>query len=268
MLNLFWLIPLAVVFSYLVNYFADVMPLGMGLETMRCKNCTRVYSLIDYIKFSDCSACGKKLSIRHWIVLFVSITATILLWIFPPLKSTRFTGFSYSYLFLFFYFMLVFIIDLEHREILYLLSAVGLVTCIGIGIWLHQDIANFANLSKKPLLNGTINTLLGLITGALIMFCLYLIGLLFIKIVSRIKKEQVSEVALGFGDVILAGILGALLGYPGIFACLILGILMGGFFSLIFIIAMKIKGKFQALAAIPYAPFLIVSAMILLYTSK
>lgn len=268
MLNLLWIIPLAIVFSYLVNYLADVMPLGMGLEAIRCGNCAHAYNLIEYLKLSNCPACKKRISTRHWIVLYLSIAVTIVVWVFPPFKSARFTGFSFFYLFLFFYFMLVFIIDLEHREILYLLSMVGLIACFGIGIWLHQDITNFVDLVKKPFLNGTINTLLGSIVGALVMFCLYLIGLLFTKIVSHIRKEKVNEVALGFGDVILAGILGALLGFPGIFACLILGILLGGFFSLIFIIVMKIKGKFQALTAIPYAPFLIISAMGLLYTSK
>jgi leader peptidase (prepilin peptidase)/N-methyltransferase len=196
------------------------------------------------------------------------VALVVVIWFFPPLKNSRFPGFIYFYLFLFFYFMLVFIIDLEHREILYFLSTIGLIACIGIGIWLHEEKVTCLSSTNKPILNGVINTLIGCITGALVMFGLYLLGLLFNRIISRIRKTKVDEVALGFGDVILSGILGALLGFPGIFACLALGILMGGLFSLVYIIVMKIKGKFQALTAIPYAPFLIISAMVLLYVAK
>jgi len=83
-----------------------------------------------------------------------------------------------------------------------------------------------------------------------------------------IQKKEVEEVALGFGDVILAAILGALLGYPGIIACLIITILLGGLFSLAYMISMKVRGKFKAFTAIPYAPFMILSAMVLLYLAK
>lgn len=268
MINLIWLIPVSIILSYVVNYFADIMPLGRGLEKYQCKQCSQPYTFSAYLRFLPCPNCKKKISPRHWVVLGLSILATVFLFLFPPGKSASMQGFTYVYIALFFYFMLVFIIDLEHREILYFLSFLGMIACIVVGVWLHQDTVNILSLANKPFYNGLANTVLGVLVGAGIMFALYLLGLLFSVIVTRIRKEKVAEVALGFGDVIMAAILGSLLGYPGIYGCLILAILLGGLFSLVYIIVMKIKGKFQALTAIPYAPFLIISAMGLLYFAK
>lgn len=268
MLNLIWLIPIAFVLSYLVNYFSDIMPLGKGLEKYKCTKCAYEYSLGEYLTFAKCKNCNQKITARHWIFMLLSMIFVVVVIIFPPLKSVQFHGFEYYYLLLFFFFSLIFIIDLEHREILYFVSVVGLVICVAGGIWLHRSVVNIQLLSTRPLINGIVNTALGIAVGAAIMFALYLLGLLFSWIVSRIRNEKLSEVALGFGDVIVAGMLGALLGYPGIIGSLIIAILLGGFFSLVYLILMKIKGRFQALTAIPYAPFLLISAMVLLYFAK
>ncbi len=74
-----------------------------------------------------------------------------------------------------------------------------------------------------------------------------------------------DEVALGFGDVNLAGILGLLLGWPAIASGLLFAVLAGGLISLFIIVGMLITKKYKAFTAIPYAPFLILSALFLLY---
>jgi len=74
-----------------------------------------------------------------------------------------------------------------------------------------------------------------------------------------------DEVALGFGDVNLSGILGMLLGWPAIVVGLFFGILAGGVVSLVIILWMLISKKYRAFTAIPYAPFLILGAIFLIY---
>ena len=64
------------------------------------------------------------------------------------------------------------------------------------------------------------------------MLVLYLLGEVFVRYVSRRRGEPVNEVALGFGDVTLAGIAGLFLGWPGIAFGLILTVFAGGAFSL------------------------------------
>ena len=71
--------------------------------------------------------------------------------------------------------------------------------------------------------------------------------------------------ALGFGDVNLSGILGLLLGWPAITVGLLFAVLAGGLISLFIILGMLVTKKYKAFTAIPYAPFLILSALFLLY---
>jgi len=97
------------------------------------------------------------------------------------------------------------------------------------------------------------------------MLALYYLGELFAKLLARMRGQPVDEVALGFGDVNLAGILGLVMGWPGITACLFIAILIGGLISGIYLVVMVIKRSYRAFTALPYAPFLLLSAVFLLF---
>jgi leader peptidase (prepilin peptidase)/N-methyltransferase len=97
------------------------------------------------------------------------------------------------------------------------------------------------------------------------MWVFYLLGELFAKWMARRRGEAMSEVALGFGDVNLAGVLGLLLGWPGIVLGLFLAILLGGAVSLIYILGAIIFRRYSVFTAIPYGPFLVASGVILLF---
>ncbi len=150
----------------------------------------------------------------------------------------------------------VFVIDLEHRVILHPVSITGAVLGLGIGIFLR---------SKQSLTFGITSTLLGGVTGFGIMLVFYFLGELFVKRMAKKRGLAADEVALGFGDVNLSGILGLLLGWQLIFVCLFFAILVGGLVSLVIIIGMLIAKKYRAFTAIPYAPFLIMSAVYFLF---
>ena len=96
------------------------------------------------------------------------------------------------------------------------------------------------------------------------MLVLYLLGEVFVRQVSRRRGEPVTEVALGFGDVTLAGIAGLFLGWPGIAFGLILTIFAGGVFSLILVLVMLARHRYRAYSAIAYGPFLALSIAVLL----
>ncbi len=93
------------------------------------------------------------------------------------------------------------------------------------------------------------------------MLVFYFGGELYIKHMSKKRGLAADEVALGFGDVNLSGILGLLLGWRAIFACLFFAILAGGLVGLVITLGMLIAKKYKAFTAIPYAPFLILSAI-------
>ena len=232
--------------GYLINYLADVLPYTRQLSRPVCLECGVEIPPRRYLLLQPCSQCGKRRSWRTWIVQVAAVAVVFALWFYPSTRLTYWPG-----LLLLIYFGLVAVIDIEHRLILHPVSIFGAVLGVGLGIWLH----------------GWQATLLGGIAGFAIMLALYWLGGWFANLLARMRHQENNEVALGFGDVNLSGVLGLLLGWPGITAGLLGAILLGGLGSLIVIVTMLVSRRYQAFVAIPYAPFLIISAVLLLYRS-
>ncbi|MBC8497079.1 MAG: prepilin peptidase, partial [Chloroflexi bacterium] len=133
--------------------------------------------------------------------------------------------------------------------ILHPVSWAGALLGLGVGIWMH----------------GLAPTLIGGAAGFGLMLALHSFGNLFARGMARLRGEPIDEVALGFGDVNLSGVLGLLLGWPGIVGGLLLAILLGGVVSLFYLLIMLIRRRYQVFTAIPYGPFLVASAILLLY---
>jgi prepilin signal peptidase PulO-like enzyme (type II secretory pathway) len=237
--------------GWLVNYLADVLPETRKFTRPVCLSCKTEFNWIDYLFFHKCSNCGKRRSLRTFLVQGLMLGAILWIWIFQgqalpfPLGTI-----------LLVYLAVVFIIDLEHRVILHPISILGAVLGLGIGIFLR---------SGQSLVFGITSTLLGGATGFGIMLVFYFLGELFVKRMAKKGGLPSDEVALGFGDVSLSGILGLLLGWQLIFVCLFFAILVGGVVSLVIIVGMLIAKKYKAFTAIPYAPFLILSAVYFLF---
>ena len=217
--------------ALLVNYLADVLPAARKLRSPVCTDCTATTAWTDFLLLKPCSACGKRRSWRTWITQFVGVAASLYIWLSPPPALGFWLGWV-----LLIYLGIVFIIDLEHRLVLHLTSYVGAALTLLIGVQIH----------------GLKTSLLGGAAGFGIMFALYYLGILFARWMSKRRGETVIEEgdALGFGDVNLAGILGLLLGFP---------LIIGGILTAI------LAKRYEAFAAIPYAPFLILGAIWALY---
>lgn len=146
------------------------------------------------------------------------------------------------------YFGVVVVIDLEHRAILHPVSIAGAAVMGAIGLLRH----------------GLFSTLVGGLAGFTILLALYGFGELFGRWLARRRGDDWDDVALGFGDVNLAGVIGLLLGWPAIAGALFLTVLIGGAFSLFFVILNLLRGKYEAFAAIPYGPFLVLGVLLLI----
>jgi len=230
--------------AWLINYLSDVLPVYRKILSLRCHSCQEDRGWLAYLSYSRCRHCGKLPSPRHLIVLLVVPALSLGMGLFPieALGSLR------SILWLV-YFSLVVVIDLEHRLILHPISLVGAAMGIIYGSQAH----------------GFLNTLLGGGAGFGIMLVFYLLGELFIRMLSRRRGEQIDEVALGFGDVNLAGIMGLLLGWPGVVGGIFLAVILGGIVSGAYLILQLIRKEYQAFQALPYGPFLAGSTLLMFY---
>jgi len=228
----------------LLNYLADVLPRTRTFSTPVCYACGSKHNLAESIFPQACRTCRTKPLKRTWVV---QIAALILVPVVRFLPAPA-LGFWLS-LAVFFYLWLVFIIDVQHRVILHEVSIVGAILAIPFGLWL----------------NGWQKTLVGFAIGAGVMLALYYFGILFNKWMSKRRGQEIDEVALGFGDVTLSAVLGIALGSPRIIVCLFFAILLGGLISGLYILATIALKRYKAFTAIPYAPFLIIAAVVLIY---
>lgn len=241
------IILLGVASGIIVNYLADVMPIFRKFTLPVCLCCTKPMGWGRYILMQPCQYCRARRRIRSFVT-FVLLTVLITwMWFSPPARI----GFWIGWLVLV-YFFLVGIIDFEYRAILHPISAVG----AGLGL--------LAGIFAR----GVVDTLLGGLAGAGIMLALYYFGILFIRLLSKARKQEIDEVALGFGDVILGGVLGLMVGWPQIIGAIISAILIAGLVSALMIIGNMLLRRYKALAAIPYAPFLIIGAAIFIFIPK
>lgn len=229
----------------IINYVSDVLPHDRRLVAPFCANCEKPQPLFNYFLWSrKCPYCGHRRTIRSWIVEFLTVIAVLWLWAQPNLVL----GFWLSILVII-YFGAVVIIDLEHHLIMHPVSLIGSILGLVIGIQLH----------------GLLNTLVGGLAGFGAMLGLYLLGVLFARYVVRRNQAGFNDEALGFGDVILGGILGLFLGWPGIIGGLIISILLAGVISLIYLLVSLLVRKYRAFSFIPYGPFMIAGAVALIF---
>ncbi len=242
MITLFINLVLGWAGAQVVNFLADVLPVHRKIVQPHCPECQHEKSWVHYLWITACENCGNKPGIRHLIVLILGPVFAGLLYFFP-LENLG----NYGALIWLVYFSLVVVIDLEHRLILHPVSITGAILGAIFGIVNH----------------GLVNTLLGGAAGFGIMLVLYFMGELFVWIISKSRSEEITEIALGFGDVNLAGVIGLLLGWPGIAGGLFLAIFLGGIVSGFFMLIQIRRKKYQAFQALPYGPFIVISAIFL-----
>ena len=243
MFNILWLIPLGWGLGGLVNYLADVLPRTRRFSTPVCPACQETFPWHYTLWPKGCQACGGKRALRVWVMQALGVAATLGLWHYPSARLGFGGGLVWSV-----YFGLVVVTDIEYRLILHPVSLAGAILGAGFGVAMH----------------GVLPTLLGGIGGFGIMLGLYYLGKLFLKLLIRIRGEETDEVPLGFGDVNLAGVIGLLLGWPGITAGLFLAIFIGGVVSGLYLLGSLLLHRYRAYAVLPYGPFLAASALILL----
>jgi leader peptidase (prepilin peptidase)/N-methyltransferase len=244
-----------------INYASDVLPATRRFSPAACPQCQTPFSWVDYLTLRPCRNCGKRRSLRTWLVQILTVVAFAYFWLFP----SKALGIPLGMLVLM-YFGIITVIDLEHRLILHPTSLAGAVLGLVVGTYIHSRI------NDNGILIGFGKSLLGGVVGFGVMFLLYQLGALVSRYRARrlqtVGQADDGEEALGGGDVYLAGVLGLMLGWDFIPIGLAWGIIFGGLVSLLLVIVLLVRRRYLDTALmtfIPYGPFFILGAALLLF---
>ena len=233
----------------LVNYLSDVLPVFRKPSRPVCTHCGQVQTLRDYFIWPRrCPHCGKRRGLRTWTVEI--LYTGLFIWLYQDASATLFLPFWLGAV-IWVYFGVVAVIDIELKLILHPVSIAGAVIGLAVGIYLH----------------GLGSTLIGGAAGYGIMLLLYWLGAVFTRLTRRLQGDD-EEVALGFGDVNLAGVLGLIGGWPNILLNLVLSVMIAGLASLAIVAVSLLLRRYKAFMAIPYGPFLVAGAAMLLFFSE
>jgi leader peptidase (prepilin peptidase)/N-methyltransferase len=205
-----------------------------------CPHCKQRLGFVDLIPVlgylflrGKCRYCKTPISFRYPLVEVLS--GALLVWVawkFPlALKPLEF-GFYAVFIFLM---LVAFFIDLEQQVIPDKLSFSGII----LGL--------IFNYAKSLLYHGErgLNPFLSAVYGMLL-------GYFFLFLIAKLGKLWFKKEVMGEGDLFLAALLGAFLGWQGVLLSLFLAYLVAGSVALIFLILGKVKmGQY-----VPFGPAL------------
>ncbi len=244
---------IAVVLGYLlgvaVNVASSSLPATRNIQTPHCYACGAPRHWAAWSGLGAwlagrrrCEYCGTSILIREILVEIIMLTTAVVLFL-----STGTPYRSLLDLIAVAIFMLIMIIDLENRLILHIVSIPAALYFALVG-------------SLDPSL-GPSRTIVGGLIGFVFFFLLYVLGAFFARWMGRRRGEEIDEVAFGFGDVMLALVIGLAVGFPGVIGALLRGILLAGVFSFVYMLVMAAMKRYEAFTPIPYGPFLILGAL-------
>lgn len=222
-----------------INSLADALPRRGGLKPPHCPHCDYRYpvaqrsvTLRRLLGVSHCPQCGQSVGLRGPLVeLGTALTFALLPALFSSWPNLLINALYIAVL------ILIIVIDLEHRLILDVvtLPMTGLALLFSLVLSSDQNTIGLA--------------VLGAITGFLLFYFAYWIG-----------QMMFGPGALGFGDVKLALLMGAMLGFHRIVFALILGILLGGLISALLLASRR----FDRNQFLPYGQYLALAGIIMI----
>jgi prepilin signal peptidase PulO-like enzyme (type II secretory pathway) len=220
----------------LINVLADDLPDRVSPELPHCPRCGHIHSPSSWLAVARlfqggaCPSCGMRT--RRRAILAELSTALIFalmpLWIASPLDLAIYCIYMAVLI-------LIVIIDLEHRLVLHVVTFPTTLLAIA-GSYVLAD-----------------NSIRLALVGAAVGFLLFLL-------VFWVGQRLFGPGALGFGDVTLAMMMGAMLGFHRILFALILGIFLAGFWSLLALITRRMSRR----TYFAYGPFLAIGGMVML----
>lgn len=149
-------------------------------------------------------------------------------------------------------FVLIIVIDIEHKLILFVVvlptTAIALIDAV---------------LTSYP--PTFVDALAGGVFGFVVFFVLYNGGFIFTYIMGIIRGQPITEVALGYGDVMMVMLSGTILGWRVLIFALFITVFLGAFGALAYLLSRALAGsRYNAFTALPYGPYIVIGTLLML----
>lgn len=155
-------------------------------------------------------------------------------------------------------FALITIIDIEHKLILFVVIVPSVILAL-----IDASLTTF--LGNGFILPTIRDALFGGAMGFTVFFVMYNGGFLFTYVMGKIRGQEITEVAFGYGDVMLATLSGIILGWRSLIFAMSVTVLLGALGALIYLISRRLLGeKYSAFTAIPYGPYIVAGTILML----
>ncbi len=230
-------VAIVAAFGAILGSFANVVIHRLPLEVSivfpgsRCPHCQVPIRAVDNVPVLSylllrgrCRSCGHRISARYPIVELLMAILTVAVWSAFAGPLPRMAGLLFAFLM-----VVITFIDLDHQLIL------NRITYPGIAVGLLFSAAH-----------GRIVPALLSAAGAAALIAAIVV---------------LSRGGMGGGDIKLAGLMGAFLGWPGVAVALFLGFMAGGVVG-IGLLALRLRGRKDA---IPFGPALAAGALVALF---
>lgn len=153
-------------------------------------------------------------------------------------------------------FMLITVIDLEHRLILFVVMIPSYVIAL-------------LDAALTPLRPDLGSALLGGVLGFAVFFLFYVGGFAFTWLIGRLEGRQISEVAFGYGDVMLIALSGLILGPGPLLLTIFITVFLGAAGAILYLVVRRLRGKHTAMfTPLPYGQYIVIATVIMLLFSQ
>ena len=153
-------------------------------------------------------------------------------------------------------FVLITVIDLEHRLILFVVIIPSYVIAL----------LDAVTTSFRPDLG---QALLGAAIGFGFFFVAYLGGFLFTRVMGRMQGREITEVAFGYGDVMLITLSGLILGAGPLLLTMFITVFLGAGGAILYLVVRRMRGKHvSAFTPLPYGQYIVIATVIMLLFSE
>lgn len=201
------------------------------------------------------SATGAKLSWRHPIAEIVTALAMILVLVVTADWQPKVDGLQLIFwLFYMAIFVLITVIDLEHKLILFVVIIPSAIVAIIDAL--------LTPINQQP---DIISALIGGAVGFGVFFIMYNGGFLFTYVMGKMRGQEITTVAFGYGDVMMATLSGLILGWQALIFAMFITVFLGAFGAIIYLLSRSMLGqRYSMFTAIPYGPYIVLGTVAML----